>query len=132
LVFCFDGTWNRLDARTPTNVVLTAESVIPTASNGIARMRKTALYRTPEPLSKSLVPCKVIESSSLTPATSTVAATVLNEINAVAKTANTFFTKGIKNSQSGVAKNHETKSNSNHRPAGKSAQQGLRDVNPTI
>jgi uncharacterized protein (DUF2235 family) len=28
LVFCFDGTWNRLDADTPTNVVLTAASII--------------------------------------------------------------------------------------------------------
>ncbi len=31
LVFCFDGTWNRLDARTPTNVVITAETVLPMA-----------------------------------------------------------------------------------------------------
>ena len=29
LVFCFDETWNRLDARSPTNVVLTAETVLP-------------------------------------------------------------------------------------------------------
>ncbi len=29
LVFCFDGTWNKLDAQYPTNVVLTAESVLP-------------------------------------------------------------------------------------------------------
>lgn len=29
LVFCFDGTWNRLDAKNPTNVVLTAESITP-------------------------------------------------------------------------------------------------------
>lgn len=29
LVFCFDGTWNRLDAQFPTNVVFTAESVLP-------------------------------------------------------------------------------------------------------
>jgi uncharacterized protein (DUF2235 family) len=27
LVFCFDGTWNKLDAEYPTNVVLTAQSV---------------------------------------------------------------------------------------------------------
>lgn len=31
LVFCFDGSWNRLDADCPTNVVLIAESVRPTA-----------------------------------------------------------------------------------------------------
>ncbi len=29
LVFCFDGTWNRLDAEHPTNVLLTAQSVLP-------------------------------------------------------------------------------------------------------
>jgi uncharacterized protein (DUF2235 family) len=37
LVFCFDGTWNRLDAPHPTNVVLTAESVVPIAG-GIAQL----------------------------------------------------------------------------------------------
>lgn len=31
LVFCFDGTWNTLDAQYPTNVVLTAETVLPMA-----------------------------------------------------------------------------------------------------
>lgn len=31
LVFCFDGSWNRLDALHPTNVVITAESVLPSA-----------------------------------------------------------------------------------------------------
>ncbi len=31
IVFCFDGTWNLLDSPTPTNVVLTAESVLPLA-----------------------------------------------------------------------------------------------------
>jgi uncharacterized protein (DUF2235 family) len=29
LVFCFDGTWNRVDAKHSTNVVITAESVLP-------------------------------------------------------------------------------------------------------
>jgi len=38
LVFCFDGTWNRLDATTPTNVVITAESVVPTAKDGTAQL----------------------------------------------------------------------------------------------
>ena len=38
LVFCFDGTWNRLDASTPTNVVVTAESVLPLASAGTAQL----------------------------------------------------------------------------------------------
>lgn len=32
LVFCFDGTWNKLDAKNQTNVVFTAESITPTAS----------------------------------------------------------------------------------------------------
>ncbi|MFN3227868.1 MAG: DUF2235 domain-containing protein, partial [Hyphomicrobiales bacterium] len=34
LVFCFDGTWNRLDAAHPTNVVLTAQSVAPLDRDG--------------------------------------------------------------------------------------------------
>lgn len=38
LVFNFDGTWNRLDAVCPTNVVLTAESVLPLGSGGIAQL----------------------------------------------------------------------------------------------
>jgi uncharacterized protein (DUF2235 family)/phage tail protein X len=38
LVFCFDGTWNRLDAPCPTNVVLTAESVIPRAKDGTVQI----------------------------------------------------------------------------------------------
>ncbi len=29
LIFCFDGTWNKLDADNPTNVVWTAESITP-------------------------------------------------------------------------------------------------------
>jgi uncharacterized protein (DUF2235 family) len=37
LVFCFDGTWNTLDARCPTNVVLTAETVVPMAPDGKAQ-----------------------------------------------------------------------------------------------
>lgn len=37
LVFCFDGTWNRLDAVHPTNVVLTAESVLPHA-DGVSQV----------------------------------------------------------------------------------------------
>jgi uncharacterized protein (DUF2235 family) len=38
LVFCFDGTWNRLESPTPTNVVLTAESVLPLAKDGTAQL----------------------------------------------------------------------------------------------
>jgi uncharacterized protein (DUF2235 family) len=38
LVFNFDGTWNRLDAACPTNVVLTAESVLPLDSQGVAQL----------------------------------------------------------------------------------------------
>ena len=37
LVFCFDGTWNRLDAPHATNVVITAESVLPIASDGVSQ-----------------------------------------------------------------------------------------------
>ncbi len=38
LVFNFDGTWNRLDAVCPTNVVLTAESVLPLGTDGVAQL----------------------------------------------------------------------------------------------
>ena len=38
LVICFDGTWNRLDAPHSTNVVITAESVLPIASDGTAQV----------------------------------------------------------------------------------------------
>lgn len=38
LVFCFDGTSNRLIGENPTNVVLTAESVQPTADDGTAQL----------------------------------------------------------------------------------------------
>lgn len=34
LVFCFDGTWNKLDAAHPTNVVITAQSIVPVTRNG--------------------------------------------------------------------------------------------------
>ena len=34
LVFCFDGSWNRLSAPNPTNVVITAQSVTPVAKDG--------------------------------------------------------------------------------------------------
>ena len=37
LIFCFDGTWNTLDAKCPTNVVLTAETVLPMAPDGKAQ-----------------------------------------------------------------------------------------------
>ena len=38
LVFCFDGSWNRLDTPYPTNVLLTAESTLPIASDKVAQM----------------------------------------------------------------------------------------------
>jgi uncharacterized protein (DUF2235 family) len=38
LVFCFDGTWNRLDSPCPTNVVVTAETVLPLAPDGTAQL----------------------------------------------------------------------------------------------
>jgi uncharacterized protein (DUF2235 family) len=34
LVFCFDGTWNKLNENTPTNVVLTAASILRMAPDG--------------------------------------------------------------------------------------------------
>lgn len=38
LVFCFDGSWNRLDAPYPTNVLLTAESVLPMGDRGVGQI----------------------------------------------------------------------------------------------
>lgn len=38
LVFCFDGTWHRLDTPYPTNVLLTAESVLSMAGDGVAQV----------------------------------------------------------------------------------------------
>lgn len=37
LVFCFDGSWNRLDTPNPTNVLLTAESVLPMSGDGVVQ-----------------------------------------------------------------------------------------------
>jgi uncharacterized protein (DUF2235 family) len=38
IIFCFDGTWNRLSADTPTNVVLTAASIMRQAPDGITQI----------------------------------------------------------------------------------------------
>ena len=38
LVFCFDGTWNALNADTPTNVVLTAASIERQARDGFVHI----------------------------------------------------------------------------------------------
>jgi uncharacterized protein (DUF2235 family) len=38
LVFCFDGTWNRIDSACPTNVVVTAESVLPLTPGNVAQL----------------------------------------------------------------------------------------------
>lgn len=38
LVFCFDGSWNQIDAPHPTNVLFTAQSVLPMAPDGTAQL----------------------------------------------------------------------------------------------
>lgn len=38
IVFCFDGTWNRLDAPNPTNVVITAQSITPVTKDGVTQI----------------------------------------------------------------------------------------------
>ena len=38
LVFCFDGTWNTLDAPNPTNVVIMAESITPMGKGGVPQI----------------------------------------------------------------------------------------------
>jgi uncharacterized protein (DUF2235 family) len=37
LAFCFDGSWNRLDTPNPTNVLLTAESVLPMSGDNVVQ-----------------------------------------------------------------------------------------------
>lgn len=38
IVFCFDGTWNKLNANTPTNVVLTAASIERQTKDGVVQI----------------------------------------------------------------------------------------------
>lgn len=38
IIFCFDGTWNKLHAANLTNVALVAESIFPTAADGAAQI----------------------------------------------------------------------------------------------
>ena len=38
IIFCFDGTWNRIDAEHPTNVLLMASSIIPQTDDGITQI----------------------------------------------------------------------------------------------
>ena len=38
LVFCFDGTWNKLNEDTPTNVVLTAASIMSTRPRQLGQL----------------------------------------------------------------------------------------------
>ena len=38
LVFCFDGSWNRIDAPFPTNVLFTAECVLPLSTDRTAQV----------------------------------------------------------------------------------------------
>lgn len=38
IAFCFDGTWNKLDAKYSTNVVITAESILPLARDDTAQL----------------------------------------------------------------------------------------------
>ena len=38
IVFCFDGTWERLDTKYPTNVVITAECILPSDKYGTVQI----------------------------------------------------------------------------------------------
>lgn len=38
IVFCFDGTWNKIDAENQTNVLLMASSIVPTTDKGIIQI----------------------------------------------------------------------------------------------
>lgn len=44
LVFCFDGTWNKIDTPNPTNVLLTAESVLPFDTKGASKAAQLIYY----------------------------------------------------------------------------------------
>lgn len=44
LIFCFDGTWNKLDAEHPTNVVVTAESISPVDINPDGNITQVIYY----------------------------------------------------------------------------------------
>lgn len=45
LVFCFDGTWNKFNENTPTNVVLTAASIMRTDSKGTPKWSRCSAER---------------------------------------------------------------------------------------
>ena len=38
IIFCFDGTWNRIDSPDPTNVLLMASSIDPKPNSGITQI----------------------------------------------------------------------------------------------
>jgi len=38
IIFCFDGTWNRIDAEHPTNVLLMASEITPVTDDGITQI----------------------------------------------------------------------------------------------
>ena len=38
IIFCFDGTWNKLDAANPTNVVYTAQSIVPLTKDNVVQI----------------------------------------------------------------------------------------------
>ena len=38
IIFCFDGTWNRIDSKHPTNVLLMASSIAPIDDEGISQI----------------------------------------------------------------------------------------------
>jgi len=38
IIFCFDGTWNRIDADHPTNVLLMASSITPITDDGVTQI----------------------------------------------------------------------------------------------
>ena len=53
IIFCFDGTWNRIDSKHPTNVLLMASSIAPIDDEGISQIvhydNGCLLYTSPSP-----------------------------------------------------------------------------------
>lgn len=38
IIICFDGTWNRIDAEEPTNVLMLATGIAPLARDGVGQV----------------------------------------------------------------------------------------------
>jgi len=65
IVFCFDGTWERLDTKYPTNVVITAECILPSDKDGTVQIIH---YDQGVGTTKQLHPCAIADGNGDAPA----------------------------------------------------------------